>query len=201
MSCPRSGIQAARSARLNTVGRRRRRWAAKAVRPAGLHVRPRRAIDCWPTNAIGAPWAVRPVRSVGTIGPVRPPRPVGSVIAIAPVVFAPGAVAIVVRVDTCAERRGAKKKRQCASEPGHVCNFLAVSQTRGGLHRQHCGCIARANGSWNLQCHQAERRVTSRLSRLASATGGASRHFGVGTRGTEFSRRSGVGPSMRRICR
>lgn len=134
-----------RSARLDTVRRRRRRRAISAVRSAGLYVRPGRAINCGSADAIGAPWAVRPigpVRSIGSIGsiwpirsirtigpvgaprPVRPPRSVGSVVAIPPVVFAPGAVAIIVRVDTCAERRGAKKERQRASKPGHVCNFL-----------------------------------------------------------------------------
>ncbi len=45
-------------------------------------------------------------------------------------VVAPGPVAIVVRVDACAERRGAKDERQRASEPGHVCYFLAVSPFR-----------------------------------------------------------------------
>jgi len=131
-----------RSARFHTVRRRRRRRATCTVRSAGLYVRPGRAINCGAADAIGAPWAVRPigpVRSIGsiwpiwpirTIGPVgaprpvRPPRSVGSVVAIPPVVFAPGAVAIIVRVDTCAERRGAKKERQRASKPGHVCNFL-----------------------------------------------------------------------------
>lgn len=150
------------SARLDTVRRRRRRRAISAVRSAGLYVGPGRAINCRSADAIGAPWAVRPIgsigpirpgrtincrsadaigapwsvrsvrpiRSVGTIGPVGAPRPVrppwsvGSVVAIPPVVFAPGAVAIIVRVDACAERRGANDERQRASEPGHVCDFL-----------------------------------------------------------------------------
>lgn len=137
-------------ARLDTVGRRRRRRAASAVGAAGLHVRPWRAVNCrsaaigavrpiglvwsiwsirpvraiWPARPVGPVGAIRPIRSVGAPGSVRPPRPVGSVVAVAPVVVAPGAVAIIVRIAACAERRGAKKKRQRASKPGHVCDVL-----------------------------------------------------------------------------
>lgn len=134
-------------ARLDKVGRRRRRRAASAVRAAGLHVRPWRAVNCrsaaigavrsvgpiwsirpvraiWPARPVGPVWAIRLIWSIGSPWPVRSPRPIRSVVAVAPMVVAPGAVAIIVRIAACAERRGAKKKRQRASKPGHVCDVL-----------------------------------------------------------------------------
>ena len=156
----RSGIPA--RARLDTVGRRRRRRAASTVRAAGLHFRPWRTVNCrsaaigtvrpigsvWPVGSIGpvrAIWSARPVGSVRTIRPiwsigapwpVRPigaPWPVGSVVTVAPMVVAPGAVAVVIRIDACAERRDAKNERQRASKPDHDCScFLAVGHPRDG---------------------------------------------------------------------
>lgn len=164
----------ARSARLHTIGRRRRRQAASAVRAVGLYGRRWRTIDCWST-AIGAFWTVRPVgsvwpirtiwsarpvwpvrpvrpirpvgairpirpvgapwpvRSIGAPRPVRAPRPVGPVVTVAPVVITPRAVAVIVRVDACTQRRGAKEERQRGCEPGHDCGrFLAVGHLRDG---------------------------------------------------------------------
>lgn len=140
MSRPQSGIHTAWSARLDTVGRRRRRRAATAVRSTGLDIRHGRAINCRPA-AIGTArpvrsigpvrpvWPIGPIRSVGPIRapwPVRSPWSVRSMITIPPVVFAPRPIAIVIGVDTCTQRRHAKKERQRASEPDHVCDFPAV---------------------------------------------------------------------------
>ena len=131
-----------------------------------MNVRSGHTINSWPAHAIGAPWALRPVRSIGSVGaiwtvraiwpvwpartiraiwpvwsigplrplrpvrapwPVRPPGSIGPVVTVPPMMVAPGPVAIIVRVDACAERCRAKDQRQRACEPFHVCSVLAVS--------------------------------------------------------------------------
>lgn len=134
--------------------------------------------------------------SVGTVGPVRAPwpvrplRPAWSVVAIPPMVFAAGAVAIVIRVDTCAGE-------EAPTRPGawSRLRFPRCRSLRVGLPALHCA--SREPIAKSPVPSSGAPRCTSAC---AGASGVASRHFGVRMRGAGLSRRSGLGPSMRRPC-
>lgn len=96
----------------------------------------------WPVRTTGPAWPVWSVGAIGAPWPVWPPWPVGSVVTVAPMMVAPRAVAVIVRVDACTERRGTKEERQRGCEPGHDCGcFLLLAAHPVGLPAQHCACI------------------------------------------------------------
>lgn len=148
-------------------------------------VRPTRPVgSIWPARPVGSVWSIgtirpvrpiwpvrttgpaRPVWPVGAIGPVRapwpvwPPWPVGSAVTVAPMMVAPRAVAVIVRVDACTERRGTKEERQRGCEPGHDCGcFLLLAAHPVGLPAQHCACITPCR---SRLCSRLTRRTGNR---------------------------------------
>lgn len=87
-------------------------------------------------------------------------------------VVAPGAIAVVVRVDACAERCRAKEERQRAREPCHVWNFLAVCPCRAVCPLSIAPALRLVRmsrgirGTTGRSAHQCRHRIVSAITRM-----------------------------------